>query len=80
MPAKKSSAKTSSERMRSFKVAKPDRPFMSFKLTHQTFYWVLISLLVLALGAWVTVLTIKVQSLYDRIEILKIEEKHQKDY
>jgi hypothetical protein len=70
MATKTQSKKANSNRgeMRSFRVSPPDKPFFTFKITHQTFYWVAISLLVLALGVWVTFLSVRVQDIYDRID------------
>jgi hypothetical protein len=51
----------------SFVRADGPKPFMAFRFTHQTAYWIIISLLVLALGTWAMYLTIKVQDIYDRL-------------
>lgn len=59
--------------MRSFKLSPPDKPFLTFKATHQTFYWVIICLFVLALGVWVTFLSVRVQDIYDRIDLIQHE-------
>ena len=70
MVEKKRTSKTNRKQpaMRSFRLSPPSRPFVSFKLTQQTFYWVIICLFVLALGIWVTILSVKVQDIYDRID------------
>lgn len=56
--------------MRSFKVSPLSRPFMTFQITNQTFYWVAISLFVLALGIWVTFLSVRVQDIYNQVDRL----------
>lgn len=54
--------------MQSFKPAPDTEPFFTFRITHQTVYWFILSMLVLALGIWVTYLNIKVQHIYDQID------------
>lgn len=65
---KKSSSKKVNSSMRSFRVSRPDKPFVTFKITHQTVYWIAICLFVLALGVWVTFLNVRVQGIYDKID------------
>jgi hypothetical protein len=50
---------------RSFVRADGPKPFMNFRFTQQTVYWILIGMLILALGAWTMYLTVRVQNLYD---------------
>jgi len=57
----------------SFRPAKSDRPFISFDLTLQTFYWTVLALVTLALGAYITVLQIRINSLFDEIETLQAQ-------
>ncbi|MDX2775919.1 hypothetical protein PV379_00930 [Streptomyces caniscabiei] len=71
--AKKATKK--SESMRSFVVEKDRPPFMTFRVTHQTFYWVVLSALILALGVWVLTLTVKLQQVYDDIDTLQQQEQ-----
>ncbi len=54
--------------MRSFVAAPATEPFFTFRLTHQTLYWSILSVLVLALGLWVTNISMKVQYIYDSID------------
>lgn len=61
--------------MRSFVVTEDRPPFMTFRITHQTFYWVVLSALVLALGVWVLTLTVKLQQVYDEIDTLQQQEQ-----
>jgi hypothetical protein len=44
-------------------------PFMTFKFTQQSIYWLILSAFVLALGAWVMYLNVQIQGLYDQVEI-----------
>ena len=37
-------------------------------MTHQTFYWAVLAILVLALGIWVVTINDKVQRIYDQID------------
>lgn len=53
---------------RSLHVSSPDRPFLSFSITRQTFYWLIILALVLGLGGWVISLQVKINDLYNKIE------------
>lgn len=71
--AKKKSTKKSTKKtvpvQRSFVRSKELLPFLTFRATHQTTYWVIICLLVLALGIWVMFLTVKVQNLYTQVQL-----------
>lgn len=42
--------------------------FISFQFTQQSVYWIILSVLVLALGAWVMYLTVKVNNIYDDMD------------
>jgi len=42
--------------------------FISFQFTQQSVYWIILSALVLALGAWVMYLTVKVNKIYDDMD------------
>jgi|APMI01.1.fsa_nt_gi hypothetical protein len=54
--------------MRSFAPARPSEPFFTFRITHQTLYWLVLAIVVLALGVWVTDISVKVQRIYDQID------------
>ena len=66
----KSSAKkvTSSGHYRTLRPAKSARPFLSSALTEQTFYWLLIAVLILGLGGWIIHLQVKINGIYDTID------------
>ena len=50
--------------------------FFTFRFTQQTAYWLILSILVLALGVWVMNLTVKVQSIYDDIDATNMSNGH----
>jgi len=54
--------------MRSFRAARVSEPFFTFRITHQTFYWLILAVLVVGLAAWVMSISIKVQHIYDQID------------
>lgn len=54
--------------MRSFRATRTSEPFFTFRITHQTFYWLILAVLVVGLGAWVMSISIKVQHIYDQID------------
>jgi hypothetical protein len=54
--------------IRSFKRYDDPTPFMTWKATHQTAYWLLIGALIVGLCVWVITLTVRVQSLYDQVQ------------
>jgi hypothetical protein len=47
--------------------------FFTFRITHQTVYWLILAGVVLVLGIWVTDISIKVQHIYDQIDASNIE-------
>jgi len=56
------------EPIRSFKRYNDPTPFMTWKATHQTAYWILIGALIVGLCVWVITLTVRVQNLYDQVQ------------
>ena len=53
----------------SFRPSSEKTPFMTFTFTMQSVYWLILSVLVLALGAWVMYLNVQIQEIYDQVEI-----------
>jgi|EndMetStandDraft_8_1072994.scaffolds.fasta_scaffold621025_2 hypothetical protein len=53
---------------KSFVRSEGPKPFVNFKVTQQTAYWLILGVLILALGTWAMYLTIKVQRVYDAVE------------
>lgn len=47
----------------------PSSTFFTFRATHETLYWLVLGVVVVLMGIWVLTLTIRVQNLYDQIEI-----------
>lgn len=74
--SKKSKANkvTAPDRMRSFRVYPNEKPFFTVRLSQQTFYWLIIGVLVLGLGIWSIFLTVKVQTLYDQLNTTILNE------
>ena len=61
-------ASQSNSKVKSFTRAKETEPFFTIRITHQTLYWLILSLIVLALGMWVVNINDKVQRIYDEID------------
>ncbi len=71
-PVKKTAKKTAAHQ-RSFVRSSETGPFMTFRVTHQTLYWLIICLLVLAVGVWALYLTARVNGLYDDLQLRSTE-------
>ena len=75
-PVKKAGKKTPVKRvykpkkvqLESFKIQKESKPFMSFKVTEQTVYWLVVVLLIFLLGIWVLNIQMDLSKLLDQIE------------
>lgn len=72
-PAKKTAAapkvaKAKQAPVASFRVAKPEQPFFTFRITRQTLYWLILSVAVLSLGVWMITINQRVQEIYDQID------------
>lgn len=55
------------QEMRSFRKAEA-APFLSFQITKQTLYWLILSGIILILGIWVLSISMQVQEIYDQID------------
>ena len=55
--------------MRSFRRYPNEEPFFVIRINHQTFYWLIIGALVLALGIWAVFLSARVQVIYDQLHL-----------
>jgi hypothetical protein len=62
----KASAKTSAQ---SFRVTKPATPFLHFDFTIQTVYWLILGALFISVALWIASLNLRIQSLYDQIDL-----------
>lgn len=73
-PATKAKSKAASAKkpavatLQSLRPSRPTEPFFTFKITRQTVYWLILSVIVIALAAWVLQLNARIQSIYDQIE------------
>ncbi len=71
-PAKAKSAtkvkQVKAQPVQSFRASKPEQPFMTFQITRQTIYWLILAVIVVSLAAWVLSISIKVQNIYDEID------------
>ncbi|MNH50130.1 hypothetical protein D3C73_17370 [compost metagenome] len=63
-----STKNTTTQPLQSFKPAQSTEPFFTFKITRQTVYWLILSVIVIGLAAWVLQLNARIQSIYDQIE------------
>lgn len=59
---------TNPSSVRSFRATPRTEPFFTFRITHQTLYWVILAVIVVSLAAWVLSISIKVQHIYDQID------------
>ncbi|XMB33576.1 hypothetical protein QQ965_02390 [Candidatus Saccharibacteria bacterium oral taxon 955] len=88
-PAKKSTTKVTrvsrpkKAAVRSLHPAKSDEQFMTFKITRQTVYWLVLTGIVLLLGLWVIDISNKIQHIYDQndaarrqAETTKVQKSH----
>lgn len=48
--------------------AKSQESFLSARFTTQSIYWVIIGIVILAFGGWVTYLQLKINDIYDKID------------
>ena len=73
-PAVKAKSKTTrtkkpaTQAVQSFRPSRSTEPFFTFKDTRQTAYWLILSVIVIGLAAWVLQLNARIQSIYDQIE------------
>jgi hypothetical protein len=58
-------ASKNSDDMKSFRVAKEPEPFMSFRITRQTVYWVVLVAFIVFAQLWILDLQVEVASLLD---------------
>lgn len=65
---KTTSRKPKEPKYETFKVASSDMPFMSFRVTQQTFYWTLLLIVVLLVQVWVLSMQIDVTNLINQVE------------
>lgn len=68
--AKKVSAKKQ-PKMQSFKLAKEPEPFMYFKITDQTIYWLIIAVMSITFVLWILKVQTDIDALYTQIEYMQ---------
>lgn len=69
--SRSSQAKTSPKQTlqpQSFHIYKDTTPFLTYKITRQTVYWLILSLAVIGLGLWTIYIHQQVQEIYDQID------------
>ena len=59
--------------VQSFRLARPQSPFLTIAITRQTLYWGIIAVAVLFLGLWIIHLQNKVNEIYDAIDTTTID-------
>lgn len=74
--AKRTAAKNKSAEMQSFRLCKEPQPFMSFKPTRQTAYWLIIAVMSIAFTAWIFSIQSRITDLYNQIEMLQASEAY----
>ena len=57
-----------SRAMKSLRVSRTDRPFMTFSFTEQTVYWLIILAMVVGLVAFVLHAESKINAIYDQVD------------
>ena len=65
---KVSSKKAKTVKLKSFKLAKEPTPFVTYKITEQTFYWSILLILILILALWILQLQVNVSEILDSIK------------
>lgn len=70
------STKKKPQTIESFRPCKDESKFLEFKVTKQTLYWLIISMLVLFLGLWIFKVQRDVHAIYDQIDKIIIEDNY----
>lgn len=55
----------------SFKVSQEQVPFLTFRFTEQTFYWIILLSMILALALWVYNIQLKTTDILNSISMIK---------
>lgn len=66
--------KTQKPVMRSFKRTTETEPFMTFRLTRQTLYWLIIAVMVVGFSVWIISLQRDIMALYDQVDQIRMSE------
>ena len=54
--------------VKSFRVSRPEQPFLTFAITKQTLYWIVLGIVIITFGLWINKLQSDVQAIYDSID------------
>lgn len=73
-PAAKRTVNPKKPTVRSFRRSAEVEPFMTVKLTRQTVYWLIISVVAVAFAVWVLKLQSDINELYSQIESIRASE------
>ena len=72
---KKSKSKVTAKRKaikhQSFKVSQEQVPFLTFRFTEQTFYWIILLSMILALALWVYNIQLKTTDILNSISVVR---------
>lgn len=66
--AKRASAKASASPLSAVRLQPETKPFMTFQLTKETIYWLVLGAVVILFTVWLMRLQMNIQSLYDEID------------
>ena len=75
-PRKKKSssrAKAKSAPMKSFRVAKETVPFTTVKFTRQTFYWIVLTVIIVLSQLWILQLQMNIADLTNALQLLQAD-------
>jgi len=78
-PRKGTKSSKASTKQRSFKLAPETQPFIAFKVTEQTVYWLIFTMAILFLGLWILKINLQVQDIYDQIDQNRISQMETDD-
>lgn len=58
----------------SFGLAAEERPFFEFRITQQTFYWLVLGAVSIVFAIWIVTLDARIQKLYDEIDVTTLNQ------
>lgn len=73
-PVRKTTAVSKKPAVKSFRRCEETQPFMTMRLTRQTFYWLIIAVLSIAFTVWVLKLQSDINELYSQIDHIRASE------
>lgn len=60
--------KTAQADYRTLRINKPARSFLSAEFTNQSLYWLILGVIIVALGGWIIHLQVTINGIYDKID------------